>query len=118
MRGTMVDQTGGFVAGAQVRLSREDQSPVQEVRSGDDGQFSFANVASGPFQLTITSVGFATQASDGILRPGESYTVPQIAMALATAVTEVRTVPTRIDVAEDQIKRQGKQQGLAGVPTS
>jgi hypothetical protein len=99
-----------------VRLSREDQSSDQEVQSGDDGQFSFANVAPGPFQLTITSAGFATQASSGILRSGESYTVPQIALALATAVTEVRVVPSRTDVAEDQIKVQEKQRVLGVVP--
>jgi hypothetical protein len=84
--------------------------------SDDDGQFSFANVAPGPFQLTITSVGFTTQASAGVLRPGESFTVPQIAMALATAVTEVRVVPTRVEVAEDQIKAQEKQRVLGVVP--
>ncbi len=99
-----------------MRLSREDQSPDQEVLSGDDGQFSFANVAPGPFQLTITSQGFATQASSGILRSGESYTVPEIAMALATAVTEVRVVPPRTEVAEDQIKAQEKQRVLGVVP--
>ncbi len=92
------------------------QSPDQEVLSGDDGQFSFANVAPGPFQLTITSQGFATQASSGILRSGESYTVPEIAMALATAVTEVRVVPPRTEVAEDQIKAQEKQRVLGVVP--
>ncbi len=114
--GTIVDPTGAPDAGARVRLSREDQSPDQEVLSGDDGQFSFANVAPGPFQLTITSQGFATQASSGILRSGESYTVPEIAMALATAVTEVRVVPPRTEVAEDQIKAQEKQRVLGVVP--
>ena len=114
--GTIVDPTGGAVAGARVRLSRGDQSPDQEVVSGDDGQFSFADVAPGPFQLTITSAGFATQSSSGILQSGESYTVPQIALALATAVAEVRVVPTRIEVAEDQIKAQEKQRVLGVVP--
>ena len=114
--GTVVDQTGAFVAGAQVRLSRDDQSPVQQVLSGDDGQFSFANVAAGQFQLTITLAGFTAQASSGILRPGESYTVPPITMVLATAVTEVRVVPSRIEVAEDQIKAQEKQRVLGVVP--
>src|SRR5467141_1448954 len=114
--GIIVDQTGAPDAGARVRLSREGQSPDQEVLSGDDGRFSFANVAPGPFQLTITSAGFATQASSGILRSGETYTVPQIALALATAVAEVRVVPTRIEVAEDQIKAQEKQRVLGVVP--
>src|SRR6267154_4236206 len=114
--GTIVDPTRAAVAGARVRLSWGDQSLYQEVTSDDDGQFSFANVAPGPFQLTITSMGFTTQASAGVLRPGENYTVPQIAMALATAVTEVRVVPTRTEVAEDQIKAQEKQRGLGVVP--
>jgi hypothetical protein len=114
--GIIVDQTGAPDAGARVRLSREDQSPDQEVLSGDDGRFSFANVAPGPFQLTITSAGFATQGSSGILRSGETYTVPQIALALATAVTEVRVIPSPTEVAEDQIRVQEKQRVLGVVP--
>jgi len=114
--GIIVDQTGAPDAGARVRLSREDQSPDQELLSGDDGRFSFANVAPGPFQLTITSAGFATQASSGILRSGETYTVPQIALALATAVTEVRVIPSPTEVAEDQIRVQEKQRVLGVVP--
>src|SRR5882762_8490661 len=114
--GTIVDQTGAAVPGARVKLSREDQSPDQEVTSDDDGQFSFANVAPGSFQITVASAGFTTQSSSGILRPGESYTVPQIAMALASTVTEVRVVPSRIEVAEDQIKAEEKQRVLGVVP--
>ena len=78
--GTVVDQSGAVVAGARVKLTREDQSPNQEALSGNDGQFSFANIAPGPFQLTITAAGFATQTSSGILHPGEIYIVPQIAV--------------------------------------
>ncbi len=114
--GTVVDQTGAAVAGARVRLRREDQSPNLEVLSDDDGLFSFANVAPGPFQLTITSEGFATQASSGILRSGESYVVPQITLAVATAITEVRVVLSRTEVAQDQIKAQEKQRVLGLVP--
>ncbi len=114
--GAIVDQTGAFVAGAKVRLSQEGQSAVQEVLSGDEGQFSFASEAPGPFQLTITSVGFASQASSGTLRPGESYAVPQITLALGTAVAEVRVVLSRVEVAEDQIKLQEKQRVLGVVP--
>src|SRR6185437_15470030 len=46
--GTIVDQTGAAVAGAQVTLTREGQSATQETTSGEDGQFSFDNVAPGP----------------------------------------------------------------------
>src|SRR5260370_42166020 len=73
--GTIVDTTRAPVAGARIRLSRKDQSPDEEVLSDDDGQFSFANVAPGPFQLPITSGGLEVQVSAAILRPGESYAV-------------------------------------------
>lgn len=112
----MVDQTDAAVAGARVKLAREDQSPDQEVFSGEDGQFTFAKVTPGPFQLTFISAGFTTQSFSGTLRSGEIFTVPQIALALATAVTEVRVVPARIDVAEDEIKVEEKQRVLGVVP--
>ena len=114
--GTVVDQTGAPVPRARVKLSREDQSAIQEVLSDSDGRFTFAQVAPGPFGIAIDSAGFATQATTGILRSGESYAVPQITLAVATAVTEVRVVPSRIDVAEDQIKTQEKQRVLGVVP--
>jgi hypothetical protein len=114
--GTIVDPSGAGVAGAHVKLSRGEQSPDLEVLTNDDGQFSFPNVPPGPFQLTITSPGLTTQSSSGILRSGDNFTVPQIALALATAITEVRVVPSRIEVAEDQIKVEEKQRVLGVVP--
>lgn len=114
--GTVVDQTGAIVAGARVKLSREDQSPGQELLSDGDGQFSFVNIAPGPFQLTIFSPGFAAQTSSGILHSGESCVVPQIELAVATAVTEVRVIPSLTEVAQEQIKEQEKQRVLGVVP--
>src|SRR5467141_4377896 len=114
--GTIVDPTGAPVPGASVKLSHEGQFPDPYALTGDDGQFSLANVAPGPFHLTIMSTGFASQVSTGILPSGESYTVPRIALALATAVTEVHVVLSRTEVAEDQIKVQEKQRVLGVVP--
>ena len=56
------------------------------------------------------------QVSSGILQSGENNIVPQITLALATAVTEVRVVPSRVEIAEDQIKVQEKQRVLGVVP--
>jgi hypothetical protein len=86
------------------------------VLSDDDGQFSFANIAPGPFHLTIESAGFATQTFSGILHSGEIYAIPQTPLAIATAITEVRVVPTRNEMAEDEIKIEEKQRVLGVVP--
>ena len=116
--GTVVDQSEALVAGARVRLTGtgEDQSLNQEVLSDDDGQFSFANIAPGPFQLTITSGGFATQTSSGMVRSGENYFVPQIALEIAADSAEVRVEVSQTEVAEEEIKVEEKQRVLGVIP--
>jgi hypothetical protein len=114
--GTVVDVTEMTVAGASVKLARDGQTESEEVTSGDDGQFSFANVAPGSFQLTITADGFATQTFSGTLHSGEFKFVPPIALAVAANVTEVRVVVPRAEIAEEQIKIQEKQRVLGVIP--
>jgi Carboxypeptidase regulatory-like domain len=116
INGTVVDGSGAAVAGAMVTLARENQSPKQRTVSGDDGQFAFANLAPGIFQITISATGFAMQTSSGTLHAGEIYVAPPIAMALATAVSEVQVVAPRAEVAEAEIKEQEKQRVLGLVP--
>jgi hypothetical protein len=111
-----VDRTGAFIVGARVKLTGDDPSQNQEVSSDDGGQFLFANVTPGLFQLTITLTGFATQSLSGALSSGEVYTVPQTTLAIATAATEIRVVPTVVEVAEDEIKVEEKQRVLGVIP--
>jgi len=127
--GTVVDQSGALVAGAEVTLTREDHSrtnhssgdpsPSQEVLTGGDGQFFFTNVTPGPFHLTITSAGLATQTYTGILHSGEADTVPDVALPVATNITEVQVKLTRsevAEVAEEQLKVEEKQRVLGAIP--
>ncbi len=114
--GTIIDQTGAVSVGADVQLTRDDQSSKQEVLSGANGQFSFDHVASGPFRLTITSVGFSTHVFSGVLRPGQTYIVPPIMLAVATAVTKVEVGLTQVEVAQAQVKEQEKQRVLGFIP--
>jgi hypothetical protein len=114
----VVDQSGAIVAGAKVKLTNtgEAQSADRETVTGDNGEFSFANVAPGAFQLTVTSAGFATQTSSGTLGPGEVHIVPQIALAVAANVTDVQVALSRIEVAQAQVKDEEKQRVLGVFP--
>jgi hypothetical protein len=116
--GTVADQSGAVIAGARVKLTRTgaDQPLNREALSGGDGQFSFANIAPGPFQLTVTSAGFATQTSSGTLHSGEICVVPQIALTVATDVTQVQVGLSPVEVAEEQIKIEEKQRVLGVLP--
>jgi hypothetical protein len=116
--GTVVDQGGAIIVGARVKLTRtgDDQSLKQEAVSDQDGQFSFANVVPGSFQLTVTSAGFAPQTYSGVLGPGGIDIVPQIALGVAMNVTEVQVKVTQVEVAEDQIRVEEKQRVLGVLP--
>ncbi|HEY6306417.1 MAG TPA: carboxypeptidase-like regulatory domain-containing protein [Candidatus Angelobacter sp.] len=114
--GTVVDQTGAVVVGARLTLTRSDQSPTQETLSGDFGQFSFAGVAPGAFQITITAEGFAPQTSSGILHAGEAHITPPAVLAPATLNTEIQVTVPRVEVAEAEVKAQEKQRVLGVVP--
>ena len=70
----------------------------------------------GPFELTITSPGLASQDFSGNLSPGEAYVTPIILLAIATQVTEVHVGLTPDEIAEVQMKDQEKQRVLGFIP--
>lgn len=98
-----------------MKLTRDGQPLSQDVLTGDEGGFFFANVPPGPFQITVTGQGFETQSSSGVLHSGETCFVPQIELALATVVTEVRVTPPH-EVAEQQVHEEEKQRVLGVIP--
>jgi hypothetical protein len=114
--GTVVDRTGAVVPGAHVKLTHQDQSASQEVTTDSDGQYSIVGIAPGPFLLTVSSAGFTTQTSSGILHAGEDYSVPPISLDVATAVAEVQVTMSRIEMAEAEIKDEEKQRVLGVIP--
>ena len=118
IRGIVADQSGAVIAGAQVRLTRPtaDQSLLEEVLSDGEGQFSFANIAPGPFQLTISSAGFAAQTSSGLLHSGEIDVVPEAALAVAANTADMEVRLSQTEVAEEQIKVEEKQRVLGVIP--
>ncbi len=116
IKGIVVDPSGAVVASARVQLTGENKASQREARSGSDGQFSFASIPPGAFQLTITATGFAPQTFSGTLQPGEIQTVGLIALNMAEASTEVYVGLTQVEVAEEQIKIEEKQRVLGIVP--
>jgi hypothetical protein len=115
--GSVVDQSGAVVPGAQVKVSRDNQPLTPEAAmTGSNGQFFLANIAPGTFQLTVTSSGFAQKTLSGVLHSGEIDTIPPIALDVASSVTEVQVGVTRQEVAQEQIKVEEKQRVLGVIP--
>ncbi len=104
------------MGGAHVKLTRKGEAIGSEAVSGNDGQFSFAAVAAGSFQLTVTAAGFETQIASATLQSGQTLTVPQITLPVATAMTEVKVGLSTPEIAEEEIKVQEKQRVLGVIP--
>ncbi|HME33542.1 MAG TPA: carboxypeptidase-like regulatory domain-containing protein [Terriglobales bacterium] len=114
--GTVLDATGAPISGAQVKLILASTTPTSQTLTAQDGHFSFANVAPGPFELSITSSDFKTQTVSGTLPANQSYLVPAITLALAPVVTEVSVQLSREEIAQEQIKEQEQQRILTVIP--
>lgn len=114
VRGTVTDRSGASISGAKVTLTRDGKS--WDTTAGADGQFTFLLVSSGPFQLTISAPGFATQVVSGSVAANQVLTLPPVTLALATESTEIRVTPSLVDVAEDELKQEEKQRVLGFVP--
>jgi Carboxypeptidase regulatory-like domain len=114
--GTVVDQSGALIVGAVIKLSAEGKTAGRETRSDTDGQFSFANVPPGPFQLTLSSQGFSSQTVSGVLHSGEIEQMPPIMLAVATNVTSVQVGVPQVEVAQEQIKIEEEQRVLGVIP--
>ena len=65
--GTVTDQTGAAVPGAQVKLTQTDTGLVRTATSGPDGTYSVLSLPSGPYKLEVSKQGFGTTVQEGIV---------------------------------------------------
>jgi hypothetical protein len=111
--GTVLDKDGAAISNAKVVLT--EGSINLETQSGGDGIFTFKNVPVGPYDLSYSAPGFATQHQSGTLQPSEDDTIAPVQLVVATTV-EVNVTQTREEIAEQQIQVQEKQRLLGVVP--
>lgn len=90
--GVVQDQTGAAIAGASVKLMSTGASRLKQTQSAASGEFVFANIESGEYQLEVSYAGFTTKIIKGIaLGAGETQQV--------TAVLEAGAVVQQVEVA-------------------
>ena len=111
INGTVIDKDGAVLEGAKIALTSGAFST--ELESGSAGAFDFTSVPPGPFELTISAPGFASQTKSGTLQAGQDYIVPEIKMVVATTI-EINVTQTREEIAEQQVHLE-EQQHLFGV---
>ena len=114
--GTVVDATGASVAHVEIKLLLDGRAPDQTTHSSDDGEFSFSDVAPGPYRLSFIVKGFAPQTITGDLRAAQTLDLPPTALAVDKLITEVIVTQTQAEIAEAQIKAEEKQRLIGIAP--
>jgi Carboxypeptidase regulatory-like domain len=116
IRGKVVDQSGAPITGAQVTLYRKDQTQELRTETDNAGLFFFANLVPGLLQLTFASEGLTGQTIHETIGAGQSLTVPDVVLIVATQVTEVRVGVTPAEEAQDEVKEAEKQRVFGLIP--
>ena len=114
IQGTVANQDGSLYEGVQVTLSINSKS--QTATTDTDGHFLFSDVAPGPFQLTFSGTGFATQLISATLHPGESYQAQPVVLRVSTMTSEIRVTESPIEVAQQELQDEEQQHVLGIFP--
>ena len=99
IEGVVVDQSGGVVARAAVRLHNPLTGYQQSVISGSDGTFRLVNIPPSQYHLEIRAAGFNTFSQDIAIRNSLPIQV-KTTLAVAGAATSVNVEVAGADVLE------------------
>ena len=88
--GTVVDQSGAVVRGAQVKIEDEAKKSVaREVTTDENGRFQPLNLQPGPYLITVETAGFKKAQNRVVLDVNTKLDVGQIVMEVGKMTQEV-----------------------------
>jgi len=117
LNGNIIDTTGAAVANANVTLVDAKGNNEKVIHSGNDGSFSFPDLAPAIVRLTVTAPGMETYVSPELhLVAGETQQVEQIILPIAPANAVINVTATQEQVAQVQLDDQLHQRALGVFP--
>jgi len=92
LEGTVTDQSGSVIVGANVKAVAVDTGLAEERPTNSKGYYRFPGLAVGNYTVTVTSNGFKTKVTeDVILRVGQTHTLDvQLAVGAINEQIEVK----------------------------
>lgn len=115
--GTVVDNQGHVLQGAEVTLSGPTGSPAQTVQSGSNGQFEFTGLPPSTYKLTATAPGMSAFTSAQLpLAAGEFKILPPVSLSIAPVSTTVTVTGKSKQLSEEQVHIAEKQRIFAVIP--
>ncbi|MSO24137.1 MAG: carboxypeptidase regulatory-like domain-containing protein [Acidobacteria bacterium] len=89
IEGTVADETGAFVSGANVTLAHQSTGPTRTLSTGTSGRYTAPLLQVGNYDVTVQLAGFTSVTRTGItLALGQSLTV-DLTLKLAAVETTI-----------------------------
>ena len=99
LEGTITDQTGATVPGANIKVTAANTEISREVKSNGHGYYLVPGLALGTYSVSVSMTGFNTKVvNDVILRVGEDHTL-DVGLELG-AITERVEIQAQMNPAE------------------
>jgi hypothetical protein len=116
--GTVTDSQGAAVPGATVKLTNPSTGLERVVVSGENGDFNFAELALGTYQLTVSKENFKTAVLTGITTAlGQVNTIdPVLTVGSASSEVQVTTAPLLLQTETNSAGGQLSEQQVANLP--
>src|SRR3984957_19334879 len=116
--GTVTDSQGAAVPGATVKLTNPSTGFERVAVSGENGDFNFAELALGTYQLTVSKENFKTAVLTGITTAlGQVNTIdPVLTVGSATSEIEVTTAPALMQTETNSAGGQLSEQQVSNLP--
>src|SRR3984885_511991 len=120
LNGTVIDESGGSVAGASVSLREVDTNSVYTAVTNDAGFYAVPNLPPGRYELKISFKGFANYTQTGIvLTVGQSATI-NVSLKVAARGEQivVSTETPEIEPTKTEISQVIDTQQIQSLPIS
>jgi len=116
--GTVRDSQGAVVAGAEVRLTNRATGLERSVNTDPNGEFNFAELALGIYQLTISKSGFQTTVLTGIATSLSRVNTlsPVLKVGTVATMVEVTSAPPLVQTETNSAGGQLSDEQVQSLP--
>jgi len=118
--GTVTSPDGSVYEGAHITLqskaSATNPATALTAITDNDGRFHFPVVPAGPFELTVSAAGFASQTISSLLHPSESLETKPLVLLFASATSQVEVTASQTEIATEQLHIEEEQRVFGVIP--
>ena len=118
LRGTITDQSGGVLVGANITLTNAKTNIARTATSGTDGGYLFTSVTVGTYSLTVAKASFQTIVQTGIVLDLNQNARVDVAMKLgeSSQTVEVTAIVAQVDTASAVLGKVVDERSIRDMP--